>query len=150
MKYLAICSLILLSTFNSFAQNAPDIIWEVTLELIDDSDSAILVLTADVPKGLHIYSSDFECEIGPNPTSLKSLEENGAELSGDLLSIGAKTTYDDIFMCDLSYFDVKAELHQKFLLTESEASLSGVLEYQVCLENGMCILREQAFDVSTD
>lgn len=150
MKYLCVLFFLITSSILTFGQEAPDISWEAELKNIPGSDTIFLVLKADVPQGLHIYSSDFQCDIGPNPTSFKELNIEGASQVGRLISVDPKTTYDDIFMCDLAYFDKKAELRQAFISSSKHKRIHGVLEFQVCLENGMCILQTHNFDLASE
>jgi len=135
--------------FNSSAQDLPTFDWKISasVDKAEQGESFHLTFMTDIKEGLHIYGSSFECEFGPNPSRLDSTEAQGLSLEGGLISSGVVTEYDDIFMCELNYFKKHAHFEQKVTMTESSGTLSGILEYQVCLENGMCILQKEPFTI---
>jgi len=144
-----VLGLMLSSVFLSNAQDLPTFDWKISssMDNAEAGDTLRLMFMTDIKEGLHIYGSTFECEFGPNPSRLDSTEATGLNLEGSLISKGVITEYDDIFMCELNYFKKHARFEQKVAMTGSSGTVSGILEYQVCLENGMCILQKEPFTI---
>lgn len=110
-------------------------------------DVITLTLEAPIPKGFHIYSSDFDPNCGPIVTSLELETDPSFELKGAMVAHGAEKEYDDVFKCDVKIFHDKAKFTQKIKINSTTPSISGVLYYQMC-DEGRCVNHEYAFDLS--
>lgn len=132
------------------AANAQDVqveptVWDIHVENINDT--SYIVFNGVIPKGQHIYACDFKCEIGPFPASIVNPNAHGGTFVGPLQSPGAKAEFDDIFECTLKSYGGNAAFRQAIQIEGGHADFSGVLEYQVCLENGMCVLQRKEFSL---
>ena len=72
-------------------------------------DEVDLIFKATIDQGWHLYSSDFDPELGPMVTELVFEENSSFELVGALQAINPKKGYDDIFEGDYTYFQGKGE-----------------------------------------
>lgn len=120
-------------------------VWDIHVE--HENDTAYIVFNGVIPEGQHIYACDFVCEIGPFPAVIANPTANNGSFVGPLKSPGAKAEYDDIFECTLKSYGGKASFRQAIQIQGGHADFSGVLEYQVCLEDGMCVLQRKEFSL---
>jgi thiol:disulfide interchange protein len=112
-------------------------------------DEIDLVFRATIDKGWHLYSSDFDPELGPMVTETL-FEDNGSyELVGGLQAINPKKGYDDIFEGDYTYFQEKGEFRQTIKVLSEALNFNGSINYQVCTDetgDGRCIPFEDDFN----
>ncbi|HNV81158.1 MAG: cytochrome c biogenesis protein CcdA [Tenuifilaceae bacterium] len=104
---------------------------------------------ATIDKGWHLYSTDIPAG-GPIPTTFNFNESNAFKLIDGIVQDGnKKTEFDPIFNMDVGYFDLKALFTQTIELPTGSggASVSGVIEYQVCYED-KCIFFEKDFNIT--
>ena len=114
-------------------------------------DEIDLVFKASIDKGWHLYSSDFDKELGPMVTELLFEENSSFEVVGDLKAINPKKGYDDVFEGDYTYFVDKGEFRQTIKVLEESLQFSGSVNYQVCTDDsgdGRCIPFEDDFTQS--
>lgn len=93
-----------------------------------------VILKADVPEGLHMFSTYNKCEIGPLKLMLSFKASNAYCLVGEPYSIGDKKVNDEIFKCEVGEFFRKAEVRQKIKILNTAVSVSGNVEGQWCTE----------------
>jgi DsbC/DsbD-like thiol-disulfide interchange protein len=141
-------SLLLFVTINATAQNIPPTNWSVEVSEIETkvNDTIELIFTATLPKGVHIYANDFICNpimadiiIDPNPSILAPRKP---------IAIGTHRVMDEIFECEINEWQDKAEFRQKIKIIGTNPTISGTLEYQMCLEDGSCVLHEYKFQIA--
>jgi hypothetical protein len=149
---LSILTVSLLFCVHSYGQDLPNFDWttEVSNPTAHLGDTLVVSFKTQMPHGLKIYTSEINCEIGPNPSSLEAVKIDGLKLAGDLQSIGSHSEFDDIFECDIYYFKDEAHFTQSFVVTDAAYSSEGALEYQVCLESGVCILQKYQFHIGAE
>jgi thiol:disulfide interchange protein len=112
-------------------------------------DEIELVFKATVDKGWHLYSSDFDPELGPMVTELVFEPNNSFALIGGLKAINPKKGYDEIFEGEYTYFAGKGEFRQTIKVLSEPLVFSGSINYQVCTDetgDGRCIPFEDDFD----
>lgn len=112
-------------------------------------DEIELIFKATVDQGWHLYSSDFDPELGPMVTELVFEPSNSFELVGGLRAINPKKGYDEIFEGDYTYFQGKGEFRQTLKVLSKSLSFKGSVNYQVCTDesgDGRCIPFEDDFD----
>lgn len=107
----------------SFSNNAPK-----TGDIIE------VILKANVPAGLHMYSTYNKCDIGPLKLDIKFVKESGYTLIGEPYSVNDKKIQDDVFKCELGQFEKIAEVRQKIKITGAMVLLNGTIEGQWCNE----------------
>ncbi len=127
--------------------------WSFSLSSTDFKvgDEIDLVFKATIDKGWHLYSSDFDPELGPMVTEVVFEENNSFELVGGLQAINPKKGYDDIFEGDYTYFQLKGEFRQTIKVLKGALNFSGSINYQVCTDetgDGRCIPFEDDFEQS--
>jgi len=112
-------------------------------------DEVDLIFKATIDKGWHLYSSDFDPDLGPMVTELVFEANESFELVGDIQAINPKKGYDDIFEGDYTYFVDKGEFRQKIKVLSLPLQFSGSINYQVCTDtDGRCIPFEDDFSQS--
>ena len=91
-----------------------------------------LVLTADINDGWHIYDLQ-NYEGGPNPTTIRFVAGEGAELDGAMRQLSSPVKiYDDIFGMEIGYFEKKAVFEQDVRLSAQSATVKVEIEYMAC------------------
>ena len=108
-----------------------------------------LLISATFEKGWHLYGANFDPECGPIVTSVK-WGLVGAEVVGDLESDKAKKKHDEIFGCDITYFDTKGEFVQRLKITSENVVIKGMYDCQLCQDDGMCIPFDGELNYSFD
>jgi thiol:disulfide interchange protein DsbD len=107
----------------SFSNNSPK-----------TGDIVELIIKCDIPEGLHMYSTNSKCDIGPIPFSAIFKENKSYCLQGNLKSIGDKIKMDDVFNCEIGVFEKKAEFRQKIKVLTNDLKVSFNVEGQWCTE----------------
>jgi len=111
-------------------------------------DEIDLIFKATIDNGWHLYSSDFDPELGPMVTELVFESNNSFELVGGLQAINPKKGYDEIFGGDYTYFQGKGEFRQTIKVLNETLIFNGSIDYQVCTDetgDGRCIPFEDDF-----
>jgi hypothetical protein len=145
---MAIALLALISTIPVGAEEdaAQAVQWSWQLEPRDarPGDEAELVLLARIAPQWVVYSSDFELEIGPQPTRLRKKPQSTLQLTEPLRSIGAHRKKDAGLNVEYGYFAERAELRQRLRLPADGSPIEVTLNGQACYEaNGTCHLIRQ-------
>jgi len=105
--------------------------WSTRVESVKKGQ-AILVMTAEIEKGWHLYSQ-FLPDGGPIKTTFTFTPSNGYSTDGAIAEDKAVEFYDKNFEMQLKYFSGKAEFRQPIkLTTESAFTIAGNVEYMVC------------------
>lgn len=146
-KFLALVFM-LLSVASVFGQNVPPADWKHTVpgKEIKAGDVVEVVFKAAIPEGMHIYSNDYgDCP----PIKAKFIYDESAtyQLVGGAVPIGSHKYIDDVFECEVADFENNAEFRQKIKVLSSNPKIKGVLEYQMCTADGMCVQHEYIFDL---
>lgn len=148
MKKYVILGLTLIVSAVVFGQKIPPANWshKVDKKEVKTGDIIEVTFTTPVPKGYHIYSNDYgDCP----PVKAKFVWDKHAsyEVVGEAKAIGSHHYEDDIFECEVADFEGKAEFRQKIKVQSANPKISGILEYQMCTDDGMCVLFEYEYDV---
>ena len=113
-------------------------------------DEIDLIFKATIDKGWHLYSSDFDPDLGPMVTELVFTDNESYELVEGIQAINPKKGYDDVFEGDYTYFIEKGEFRQKIKVLKLPLQFSGSINYQVCTDtDGRCIPFEDDFSQSS-
>lgn len=110
----------------SFSNNSPK-----TGDIID------LIIECDIPDGLHMYSTNSKCDIGPIPFSALFKNNSSFCIQGKLTSIGDKIKKDEVFECEVGEFTKKAKFIQKIKILQNKVNISFNIEGQWCT-NSAC------------
>ena len=98
--------------------------------------SGVLDLTLVPAKGWHIYGPEVG-ENGPRPMSINLSKSTGIKLKGNLtFSVAPVKKHDDMFGIDVTYWETKVVISQRFEVTDRKAAkLIGTVSYQGCNES---------------
>ena len=145
---LAIALLALISTIpvgaEEDAATAVQWSWQLLPRDAKPGGEAELVLVARIAPQWVVYSSDFQAELGPQPTRLKKKPQSGLQLTEPLRSIGAHRKKDADLNVEYGYFAERAELRQRLRLPGDGSPVELTLNGQACYEaNGTCHLIRQ-------
>jgi len=144
----ALLILFFLASVMSQAQILQPAVWEYELSTGDFKvgDEIDLVFKATIDKGWHLYSSDFDPELGPMVTTFTFTPNDSYELVGELRAINPKKGYDEVFEGDYTYFEGKGEFRQTIKVLSAELYFEANYEYQVCTDtDGRCIPFDEDF-----
>lgn len=112
-------------------------------------DEIKLVFKAQIPRDWYIYSNDFDPDLGPMLTELNLSKSEGIELVGDLKAINPSKKFDEIWEGEVTYFAGTGSFEQTVKVTNTNISIVGGLEYQMCSDvTGQCIPFEEDFELS--
>ena len=146
-NYLFHLGLLLVAT-SVFGQKVPSANWSYTIDKTEAKvgDKIEVTFTTPIPEGYHIYSNDYgDCP--PLKAVFNYTQNSSFELLGEAKAVGSHHYIDDIFECEVADFEKKAEFTQKIKLHSLNPDIVGVLEYQMCTSNGMCVLFEYEFKI---
>jgi thiol:disulfide interchange protein len=96
-----------------------------------------MIFKADIPKGMHMYSTYNKCDIGPLKFELIFDPASGPAsycAVGKAYSIGDKKIMDETFKCEVGEFFGKAEVRQKIKVLSNNIKITGKIEGQWCTE----------------
>ncbi|MFM7079846.1 MAG: cytochrome c biogenesis protein CcdA [Bacteroidota bacterium] len=122
--------------------------WSTAVEKTSDKE-AVLVMTATIEKGWHLYSQ-FIADGGPIKTTFAFEANSNFKTVGGVTEGKAVEYYDKSYEMQLKYFGDKAVFKQKIsLLSANKFSIKGSVEFMVC-DDEKCLppdLVELNFDV---
>ena len=146
-NYLFQLGLLLVAT-SVFGQKVPSANWSYTIDKTEAKvgDKIEVTFTTPIPEGYHIYSNDYgDCP--PLKAVFNYTQNSSFELLGEAKAVGSHHYIDDVFECEVADFAKKAEFRQQIKLRSSNPDIVGVLEYQMCTSDGMCVLFEYEFKI---
>ena len=128
---------IILTSFVALCAVAQDkVSFSVEQTAVRDSIFTIR-FTGKIAPGWHVYSVDND-EIFTSAT-FTAEEISGCQLVDGLKPIGdVVRKYDDIFKCEVSYFENKCTFEQKIKVVDNQYDIKGYLTYNAC-NNDMCL-----------
>jgi thiol:disulfide interchange protein DsbD len=132
------------------ANDEPVATWSLRLDKPDAQvgETAELIFTASLARNWQMYSSDFQADIGPQPTQFAFVPDESFEAVGELRAISPKKKQDATWGTEISYFVKQAEFRQKITVHKKQLAIRGTIKGQFCHEkNGLCKLFEQPFQL---
>ncbi len=141
---LLLGGVVLLSALARAADSAAS--WSVTISKPNavPGEEVELIVTARIAAHWIVYSSDFQAEIGPQPTTFRFDGVGTFEPVGPLVPIAARRGRDKTWETDYTYFAGRAEFRQR--VTVRAAKFAGTIRIkgQLCNErDGTCTLFEE-------
>jgi hypothetical protein len=107
-----------------------------------------LEFTGRIAAGYIVYGSDFEANLGPNPTRVRFEPAEAVTPRDSLRSTGTKKGKDKAFNTDYTYFEGEARLSQLVAVPAGARRITGTLRGQTCHEaDGTCTLFRSSFDI---
>ncbi len=125
--------------------------WTVELSTKEASvgDKIEVIFKADIEPSWHLYSNDFDPELGPILISFEFEENASYQRDGEVRPINAQKHYDEVWEGDISYFAHTAELRQTIVIKQLPLQIAGTFNFQSCSdETGMCVLGDDEFSLT--
>jgi thiol:disulfide interchange protein len=120
--------------------------FEVSESEVKQGDEIDLIFKAFIDSKWYLYSSDFELNPGPIPTSFTFQKDASYQLMGDIIPINPSRKIDEIFEGEVSYFKGTGEFRQKVKIIGESPIIKGSFSYQVCSDiDGKCIPFDEDF-----
>lgn len=112
-------------------------------------DELEVIFNVNLEMGWYLYSSDFDRNLGPMVTTFTFEPNNTYELIGEIIPVGSKKKYDEIWGGEYTYFRNKAQFKQKVSVKQLPVQISGSYSYQVCTED-KCIPFDDEFSLKSE
>jgi thiol:disulfide interchange protein len=120
--------------------------YELSTNEFKPGDEIDLIFKSTIDIGWHLYSSDFDPELGPMVTTFTFTPNDSYQLIGGIRAINPLKGYDEIFEGDYTYFEGTGEFRQTIKVASEALYFEGFYEYQVCTEvDGRCIPFDDEF-----
>jgi thiol:disulfide interchange protein DsbD len=122
---------------------------ELSKKEVSIGDKVDVVFKAIIEPTWHLYSNDFDPDLGPLLIQFEFEENASYERVEGVKPINAQKHYDEIWEGDISYFANKAELRQTIIVKQLPLKVAGTFTFQSCSdETGMCVMGDDSFDLS--
>lgn len=129
-----------LSLSKGYAQAKVD--WNVTYL----KDSSMIVFTAKITDGWHLYSQYVQNNVGPVPTSFSFNPNPSLKLIGNVQEPAPIVKYEEVFEANLSYFVSKVSFRQK-IEAKPGAVVTGKITYMICNDSQCLPPTDYSFSV---
>ncbi|MBE6341641.1 MAG: DUF255 domain-containing protein [Bacteroidales bacterium] len=107
-------------------------------ELLSTNDSIFTIrFSGTMAPSWHVYSVDNAG--GPTPAEFVAEKLEGCQLVGSLEPVGeSKHVFDDVFGCEVSFFEGKCAFEQKIKVIADSYTIAGYMVYGAC-NNETCL-----------
>ncbi|RZT96402.1 thiol:disulfide interchange protein DsbD [Ancylomarina subtilis] len=146
--FFIMSSMITLSAFSQIVQPAK---WKVEFSKKDVKvgETLEVLIKGDIQDTWHVYSNDFDPDLGPIVASFNFTKNDSYELVGKVIPIKPVKHFDEVWEGDVSYFEKKAEFRQTVKVLKVNLRVAGSFDYQACSDvSGRCVTGEEDFDLS--
>ncbi len=133
----------------SFAQILTPAKWtsELSKKEIKVGDEIEIIFKAKIDKSWHVYSNDFDPELGPILIEFDFEADASYERVGKVRPVNAVKHYDKIWEGDVSYFENTAEMRQTIKVKSLPLHIEGTFDFQTCSDQtGQCVMGDDEFD----
>ncbi|MGQ1909069.1 cytochrome c biogenesis protein CcdA [Marinifilum sp. RC60d5] len=134
----------------SFGQVIQPAKWKVEFSKkeVKVGDKIDIVFKASIDKTWHVYSNDFDPDLGPILITFDFKDNASYERIGDVKPVNAHKHHDEIWGGEVSYFESEGEMRQSIKVKELPLKVAGTFEYQTCSdETGQCVMGDEEFDL---
>lgn len=148
-KITLVAILLVMVSSVSFGQILTPAKWKVELSKkeIKVGDVLDIVFKATIDKSWHVYSNDFDPELGPILIEFDFEENASYARVGKVKPINAKKHYDKIWEGEVSYFENTAEMRQQIKVKSLPLQIEGTFDFQTCSdESGQCVMGDDEFE----
>ncbi len=136
-------AIICLYSLPAKSQINPPVKWATAITQ-QSSSEMLLLITADMAPGWHLYSQYIK-EGGPQPTTILLNKDSGFESIGKAIEKGKKETYyDDIYEMEITSFSEKVQFQQKVKINQYADLLTGYVNYMMC-NHEVCVPNQHKF-----
>jgi len=112
---------------------------------VKSGDVVELIFKIKLDKNWHLYSNDFDPNVGPKVSAFTFNKTAAYSLVGKTTPIGAEEHFDDIFGGNVRFFNDKAEFRQKVKIL-ANTTITGGYETQACSDQiGRCVDQDGDF-----
>lgn len=126
------------------AQLASPVKWKFSVQR--ENKEAILIATAKIEKGWHLYSQKLTSPDGPRPTVFTFEKDARYELIGETWEPDVQEVYDKVFEMNVKFFDEQVQFKQRIkIFSEETFSVKGNVEFQAC-DDEKCTFENQYFE----
>ncbi|MBN2597472.1 MAG: hypothetical protein JXR82_11865 [Marinifilaceae bacterium] len=135
----------------SFGQILTPSKWKVELSKKEFKVGEVIdiVFKATIDKTWHLYSNDFDPELGPILIEFDFEKNESYERIGNVKPINAKKHYDKTWEGEVSYFENTAEMRQQIKIKNLPLKIEGTFEFQTCSDvSGQCVMGDDEFDIT--
>ncbi|MCW3788817.1 protein-disulfide reductase DsbD family protein [Plebeiibacterium sediminum] len=125
--------------------------WKVSLSDTKASvgDKIDVVFRATIDPTWHLYSNDFDPDLGPILISFQFEENDSYKRIGEVKPINAHKQYDDVWGGEVSFFENTAEMRQTIEIKSLPLNIAGTFEFQSCSDKtGMCVMDDDEFNLT--
>lgn len=143
---------VLLALFMFVAQTHAQIInpthWTFTTSksVVKTGETVELIFKIRLDGDWHLYSTDFDPNLGPKVAVFNFTPNPGYELVGKIIPIGAKEEYDEVFEGKVRLFHGSAEFRQKVKILANFKTITGSYQTQTCSDKaGRCVDQDEEF-----
>ncbi|MDE5416916.1 thioredoxin family protein [Labilibaculum sp. DW002] len=150
LKFTILAILMVMISGVSFGQILTPSKWKVELskQEIKVGDVIDVVFKAKIDKTWHVFSNDFDPELGPILATFNFEKNDSYELVGKVTPIKPHKHYDEVWEGEVSYFEKKAELRQTIKVKSLPLKVEGTFDFQSCSDvSGQCVMGDDEFDL---
>ncbi|MBI9059291.1 MAG: thioredoxin family protein [Labilibaculum sp.] len=150
LKFTILAILMVMISGFSFGQVLQPTKWNVEFSKKDVKvgDQLDVVFKAKIDKTWHVYSNDFDPELGPILITFDFATNNSYDRIGEVKPINAHKHHDEIWDGEVSYFENEGEMRQTIKVKELPLIVKGTFEYQTCSDaTGQCVMGDDEFDL---
>lgn len=148
-KITVLVALLLMCSAVSFGQILKPSKWtsELSKKEIKVGDEIEIIFKATIDKTWHLYSNDFDPELGPILIEFDFEDDASYERVGKVRPINAKKKYDKIWEGEVSYFEKTAEMRQTIKVKKLPLHIEGTFDFQTCSDaTGQCVMGDDEFE----
>lgn len=150
LKFIVLAILMVMFSRFSFGQILQPAKWNVEFsnKEVKVGDQLDVIFKVTIDKTWHVYSNDFDPELGPILIKFDFTENSSYERIGEVKPINAHKHHDEIWDGEVSYFEDNGEMRQSILVKELPIEVKGTFEYQTCSDaTGQCVMGDDEFDL---
>ncbi|PKQ63899.1 disulfide bond formation protein DsbD [Labilibaculum filiforme] len=150
LKFTVLAIIMVVFSGFSFGQVIQPAKWKVEFsnKEVRVGEQLDIVFKATIDKTWHVYSNDFDPELGPILIKFDFTENSSYERVGEVKPINAQKHHDKTWDGEVSYFENEGEMRQTILVKELPLLVKGAFEYQTCSDaTGQCVMGDEDFDL---
>lgn len=120
------------------AQGQQPVKWKASYQMGSNGEGTI-TLTATIDKGWHLYDTKLP-DVGPVPTSFTFDGGEGIKfIGGPTAKPAPMKVSDEMFGCDLTYWENKVTFTQKFKRVNKKSNIIAVTVTYMCCNDANCM-----------
>ncbi len=103
-------------------------------------EEVTLQFNARIDKDWHLYSSDFDPDLGPIVTSMTFTPNDSYQLIGKIKPVNPIKKFDELWGGDVTFFEKNGQFLQKIKILKPDPKITGSVEWQTCTDvDGRCV-----------